>query len=77
MKSTLDYVVEKYGLRLTTEQIADVMRKSPGEVRNQISREGKEKFPIKIYKEKPEVQQAPWFADYRDVADFIDRQRPQ
>ena len=72
MKNTLDYIVEKYGLRLNTAQIADAISTKPGEIRKDIALGV---FQIPLYKEKP-VAQAPWFAKAQDVATYLDSFTP-
>lgn len=71
MKDTLDLIVDHYGMRLTIAELALVLKTSPGKVRAEISAET---FPIKTYKEKP-AKSAPRYADARDVAEHLDRQR--
>lgn len=61
-------VAERYGLRLNTDQLAQVLGLEPGTVRNQISAG---RFPIRTY-----VDGKRW-ADYRDVADYLDKCRQQ
>lgn len=62
-------IAEKYGLRLTTEQLAEVTHLSRGTVLNQISAGT---FPIPTY-----VEGKHRFADFRDVAAYFDAKRRQ
>lgn len=71
MKDTLEYVIEKYGLRLDTSDLADAMKSTPAEVRNKIS-EGT--FPIPTYKDS-DAQRAPRYAAAQDVAEYLDKMR--
>jgi hypothetical protein len=64
---TQAFVAEKYGLRLNTAQLAEVLGISRAAVLNQTSAGT---FPIKTYKD---VGQR--WADYRDVAEHIDNCR--
>lgn len=73
MKNTLDYIVDKYGLRLNTAQIADAIGTKPGEIRKDIALKT---FRIPLYKETPDVAQAPWFAKAQDVAAYLDSFTP-
>ncbi|UNV91810.1 MULTISPECIES: hypothetical protein [unclassified Comamonas] len=57
-------VSEKYGLRLNTAQIAEVMGITKAAVHNKVS-DGT--MPIKTY-----VDSGKRWADYRDVAEYID-----
>lgn len=57
-------LVEKYGLRLTVEQLAEVLGRSKGTVYNQISAGS---FEIHTF-----VDGNKRFADYRDVAEYLD-----
>lgn len=59
-------VAEKYGLRLSTTQLAELLGMAPGSVRNQISAGT---FPIRTY-----IDNGRW-ADYRDVAEHLDKCR--
>ena len=71
MKETIDIIVEHYGLRLTTADLARLLKTSPASIRTEISAE---RFPIPTYKDHP-GRRAPRFADARDVAKFLDEQR--
>ena len=62
-------VVEKYGFRADVESLSQIMGISKGSVRNQISAGT---FPIATY-----MDQGKRWADYRDVADYIDKCRPK
>lgn len=57
-------VAEKYGLRLNTEQLADVLGVTKASLYNQFSAGT---CPIKTY-----VDSGKRWADYRDVADYLD-----
>lgn len=57
-------VAEKYGARLNVEQLADVLGLTKVAIYNQISGD---KFPIPTYKDAGKT-----FADYRDVAEYLD-----
>lgn len=61
------YLIEKYGLRLSLDQLGAELDMSAGAIRNQIS-EGR--FPIPTY-----LDQGRRWADYRDVAEYLDSQR--
>ena len=61
------YLIERYGLRLNIEHLAEVLGMSAGAVRNQIS---EDRFPIPTY-----VDQGKRFADHRDVAEYLDQVR--
>jgi hypothetical protein len=61
------YLIERYGLRLTVEDLAEVLDITPGAVRNQVSART---FPIPTY-----VEGNRRFADYRDVAAHFDAAR--
>jgi excisionase family DNA binding protein len=65
------FLAEKYGLRLTVEQLAEVLGRTKGTIYNQISAGG---FEIPTY-----VDGNKRFADYRDVAAHLDtcRERAQ
>lgn len=62
-------VVEKYGFRADVDALAKILGMSKGSVRNRIS-EGK--LPIVTY-----VDGGKRWADYRDIAEYIDRCRPK
>jgi hypothetical protein len=68
MKTTEDRLFEKYGPRLSTDDLAEVLRTSTQNIRKDICRA---KFPIPTFKAKP-GRRAPRFADYRAVAKHID-----
>lgn len=63
------YLIEKYGLRLTLDDLAQELDMAAGTIRNQIS---EDRFPIDTY-----LDQGRRFADYRDVAEYLDRLREQ
>lgn len=62
---TRGYLLDKYGARMTVEQIAEVLVLSPGHVHNLIALK---QMPIPTYKEGGRR-----FASYEDVADYLDR----
>ena len=64
---TQAFIAEKYGLRLNTQQLAEVMGITRPAVLNQISANT---FPIKTYKDAGQR-----WADYRDVAAHFDQCR--
>jgi len=57
-------VAEKYGLRVGVQDMAELLKMNPGSIRNQISAGT---FPIATY-----VDNGKRWADYRDVASYID-----
>jgi|688.fasta_scaffold1121758_2 hypothetical protein len=61
------FLMERYGLRLTLDQVAEVLGMSVGAVRNQIS---KRTFPIPTYSD-----QGRRWADAQDVAEYVDQCR--
>jgi len=67
MKDLADQLFDKYGPRLTTEDMAEVLKTSAQNIRKDIC---KNKFPIPTFKAK-KGRRAPRFADYRVVADYI------
>lgn len=69
--NTLEFLIEHYGLRLNTADLATVFDTTPSEIRNRIS---EEVFPVPTYKDLPS-KQAPRFADVRDVAEYLDKKR--
>lgn len=73
MKTMLDYIIELYGPRLTTADLARVMKKTADTVRTEIN---VGTFPIKTYKDH-DGERAPRYADARDVAEYLDRKRPR
>ena len=58
------YLIERYGLRLNVDQMAEVLGLTPGAVRNQISAET---FPLPTY-----LDGGRRWCDYRDVATYLD-----
>lgn len=60
-------VVDRYGLRLPVEKIAEVLGVSKGTLYNQLSAGT---CPIATY-----LDQGKRYADYRDVADYLDQCR--
>jgi len=60
-------VAEKYGIRLSTRDLAEVLSLAAGTIRNQISRGT---FPIPTYQDGGRQ-----WADYRDVAAYLDQMR--
>ena len=73
MKTMLDYIIELYGPRLTTADLALVMKKTADAIRTEIAAG---RFPIKTYKDH-DGERAPRYADARDVAEYLDRKRPR
>lgn len=69
MSSLLSQAIlaDRYGLRLTMEQLAEVLTMAKTTIYNQISAGT---FPVKTY-----VDGAKRFADYRDVAAYLDECR--
>lgn len=61
---TQAYLLEKYGPRLNVEQLANVLGMAKGTIYNQISAQT---FPVPTY-----VDQKQRWADYRDVASYLD-----
>ena len=61
------YLVDRYGLRLSVENLGEVLDITPGAVRNQVSAG---RFPIPTY-----LDGGRRWADYRDVAAYLDRLR--
>lgn len=61
------FIAEKYGLRLDTKQIAEVLGIARASVLNKIS---DKTLPLKTY-----VDGGQRWADYRDVAEHIDNCR--
>lgn len=72
-KNILDRLIDHYGFRLDTSELAQVMKITPAEVRNQISAGT---FPIPTAKTR-EDKSAPRYADVRDVAEYLDITRPK
>lgn len=64
---TQAFIVEKYGLRLNAEQIADVLGITKAALYNQIS---SNTCPVKTY-----IDAGKRWADYRDVATYFDEVR--
>lgn len=60
-------VAEKYGLRLTIEQLADAMQLAKSTVYNQVAAKT---FPIPTY-----VEGGKRYAAYQDVAKYLDECR--
>ncbi len=63
------YVLEKYGMRLTMRQLAEVLGIGYGTLRNKQSQGT---FKIPTY-----VEDGTRFADYRDVVEYLDSRRPK
>lgn len=61
---TQAYLLEKFGPRLTIEQLSQVLGLAKGSIYNQISAQT---FPIPTY-----VDASKRWADYRDVAFYLD-----
>ncbi len=64
---TQAFIVERYGLRLNIEQLAEILGVSKGAVYNQISAGS---LPVKTY-----LDGGKRWADYRDVAKHLDECR--
>lgn len=62
-------LAEKHGLRLNVEQLASVLDMTPGAILNAISAR---RFPIPTY-----VDGKRRYADFRDVAAYLDGRREQ
>lgn len=62
-----DFLLQKYGPRLTTEELSQVLKTSAQNIRKDIC---KNKFPIPTFKAKP-GRRAPRFADYKEVAKHL------
>lgn len=60
-------IVEKYGLRLSIEQLSDALGIAKNTIYNQIAQGT---FKVKTY-----VDGGKRFADYRDIATYLDSQR--
>jgi hypothetical protein len=60
-------IAEKYGLRLTVAQMADALSLAPNTIYNQIAQGT---FKVKTY-----VDGGKRFADYRDLAAYLDEVR--
>lgn len=65
---TCAYLLEKYGVRLTIEQLAEVLQVSKSNIVNKLSSGA---FDIPHYKDGKV-----WF-DFRDVAEYLDRKREE
>lgn len=61
---TQAYLLERFGPRLTIEHLGEVMHLSPRTIYNQVSAQ---KFAVQTF-----VDGAKRFADYRDVATYLD-----
>lgn len=64
---TQAFIVERYGLRLNVEQLAELLGISKGAVYNQISAGS---LPVKTY-----IDGGKRWADFRDVAKHLDECR--
>ena len=60
-------IAEKYGLRLTVDQLADALGMGRNTIYNQIAQG---KFKVKTY-----VDAGKRWADYRDLASYLDEHR--
>lgn len=58
------FLLERYGARLTVEQMAEALQIGKSTIHNQI---GADTFPIPTY-----LDQRTRFADVRDVAKYLD-----
>jgi predicted DNA-binding transcriptional regulator AlpA len=63
---TQAWLLEKYGARLTLDQLADALAMSKNTIYNQVSQGT---FPVRTYLDGKR------YADYRDVAEHFDRCR--
>jgi len=61
---TQGYIVDKFGLRLTMEQLAECIGIAVNTIYNQVA---KGVFPVKTYRDGKQR-----WADYRDVAQYLD-----
>lgn len=68
LTATESILLDKYGHSLTVKELAEVVKVSAATIRNKIS---DETFPIPTYKTGRKR-----LADFRDVATFIDANRP-
>lgn len=66
---TQAFIVERYGLRLTTDQLADVLGISKASLYNQVSAGT---CPVKTY-----LDGGKRYADYQHVAEHLDACRMQ
>lgn len=64
---TQAYIVERYGLRLNAEQLAEVMGITKPALYNQLSAGT---CPVKTY-----MEHGKRWSDFRDVAEYLDRCR--
>lgn len=64
---TQAYLVEKFGLRLNVEQLGQVLDLAPNTIYNQVA---KKTFVVPTY-----LDGGKRFADYRDVANYLDKCR--
>lgn len=64
---TQAFIVEKYGLRLNAEQLAEVLGITKAALYNQLS---SQTCPVKTY-----LEAGKRWADYRDVAEHLDHAR--
>jgi hypothetical protein len=64
---TQAFIVEKYGLRLNVDQLADILGVTKPALYNQFSAGT---CPVKTY-----VENKKRWADYRDVAEYLDECR--
>lgn len=71
MKTTLDIIIDHYGMRLNTSKLALALDTTPDAVRTAIQ---SNKFEIPVYKDG-DAERSPWYADARDVAEYLDRKR--
>ena len=63
------YLLEKYGPRLTTEQMGEVLGMTQGAILTSISAN---RFPVPTY-----VEGKRRYADFRDVAVYFDQRRSE
>lgn len=75
MSDYFEYLLATYGPRLTTADLAAVLKRTPDAIRTQIA---VGEFPIPIYRDDgKEGSRKPWYADARDVAEYLDSKRPK
>lgn len=60
-------LAEKYGLRLTVQQLGEVLDMDANTIYNQVAQG--------VFKVKTYLDGKRRFADFRDVADYLDAQR--
>lgn len=73
MKDIGDWLLEKYGPRLDTGQLADLFRTTAADIRQRIS-DGT--LGIPTYQKTPK-RGSPRYADVRDVVEYFNKSRPK